>query len=195
MAHDFDDPFARFTALYARASAGAPFDPSAMSLGTCGADGQPSVRIVLLHGFDARGFCFFTNYESRKGADIEANPLAALTFHWPWLREQVRIEGALAKIAPEESDAYFATRERGRQIGAWASAQSRPVASREALMEQVAEVDARFAGREVPRPPHWGGYRLTPQTIEFWIDGAHRLHDRFVYRREGGAWTVTRLSP
>jgi len=148
-----------------------------------------------LKGIDERDFSFFTNYESRKGADIAANPLAALTFHWPWLREQVRIEGALTKLAPEESDAYFATRERGRQVGAWASAQSRPVASREALMEHVAEVDARFAGREVPRPPHWGGYRLHPQTVEFWIDGAHRLHDRFVYRREGEAWTVTRLSP
>jgi pyridoxamine 5'-phosphate oxidase len=195
MAHDFDDPIARFTALFARASAGAPFDPTAMSLGTCGADGQPSVRVVLLHGFDARGFCFFTNYESRKGRDIAANPRAALTFHWPWLREQVRIEGTLAKLAPEDSDAYFATRERGRQIGAWASAQSRPIPSREALLEQVAEVDARFAGRDVPRPPHWGGYRLEPRSIEFWIDGAHRLHDRFLYVRDGEAWTVTRLSP
>jgi len=195
MAHDFDDPITRFGALFARASAGAPFDPTAMSLGTCGADGQPSVRVVLLHGFDARGFCFFTNYESRKGSEIAANPRAALTFHWPWLKEQVRIEGTLARLTPEESDAYFATRERGRQVGAWASAQSRPVASREALLEQVAEVEARFAGREVPRPPHWGGYRLDPRTIEFWIDGAHRLHDRFLYVRDGDAWSVTRLSP
>ena len=191
------DPFARFDALLARAAEGAPFDHTAMSLGTCDAAGQPSVRIVLLHGFDARGFTFFTNYESRKGRDIAANPRAALTFYWPWLNEQVRAEGVLAKIAPEESDAYFASRDRARQLGAWASAQSRPIASREVLMDQVADVTARFAGRDVPRPPHWGGYRLTPMRIEFWKDGAHRLHDRFVYAREadGAAWTVTRLSP
>ena len=166
-----------------------------MSLGTCGADGQPAVRIVLLHGFDARGFTFYTNYDSRKGQDIAANPRAALTFYWPWLNEQVRAEGTLARIAPEESDAYFATRERGRQLGAWASAQSRPIASREALLDGVAEVEARFAGRDVPRPPHWGGFRLTPSRIEFWKDGAFRLHDRFLYVRERDAWTVTRLSP
>ena len=134
-----DDPIARFAALFERAGQDAPFDHTAMSLGTCGADGQPAVRIVLLHGFDERGFTFYTNYESRKGRDIAANPRAALTFYWPWLDEQVRAEGTLARIAAEESDAYFATRERGRQLGAWASAQSRPVASREALMEQVAE--------------------------------------------------------
>jgi pyridoxamine 5'-phosphate oxidase len=195
MANDPDDPIARFAALFARAGTDAPFDHTAMTLGTCGADGQPSVRIVLLHGFDARGFCFFTNYESRKGLDIAGNPRAALTFYWPWLNEQVRAEGTLAKLTAGESDAYFATRERGRQIGAWASAQSRPVASREALMAQVSEVDARFAGRDVSRPPFWGGYRLMPARIEFWKDGAHRLHDRFVYVREGESWAVTRLSP
>ena len=190
-----DDPIARFAALFARAGQDAPFDHTAMSLGTCGADGQPAVRIVLLHGFDERGFTFYTNYESRKGRDIAANPRAALTFYWPWLDEQVRAEGTLGRIAPEESDAYFATRERGRQLGAWASAQSRPVDSREALMAQVAEVDARFAGRDVPRPPHWGGYRLTPAQIEFWRNGAFRLHDRCVYERSGDGWTVRRLSP
>src|SRR4051812_21526865 len=190
-----DDPIARFADLFERAARNAPFDHTAMSLGTCGADGQPAVRIVLLHGFDARGFTFYTNYESRKGRDIAANPRAALTFHWPWLREQVRAEGRLARLTAEESDAYFATRERGRQIGAWASAQSQPVASREALMEQVADVAARFAGREVPRPPHWGGYRLAAERIEFWIDGEHRLHDRFVYEQSADGWTVTRLSP
>jgi pyridoxamine 5'-phosphate oxidase len=195
MTPDLDDPIARFTALFARAAADAPFDHTAMMLGTCGADGQPSVRVVLLHGLDARGFCFFTNYESRKGDEIAVNPRGALTFYWPWLKEQVRVEGPLTKLKPEESDAYFASRERGRQVGAWASAQSRPVASREALMAQVAEVDARFAGKAVPRPPHWGGYRLAPRTIEFWIDGAFRLHDRFSYVREGDTWTMTRLSP
>jgi pyridoxamine 5'-phosphate oxidase len=195
MPNDLDDPIARFAALFARAAANAPFDHTAMMLGTCDDEGQPSVRVVLLHGLDGGGFCFFTNYESRKGQDIAANPRAALTFYWPWLNEQVRAEGTLAKLTAAESDAYFATRARGRQVGAWASAQSRPVASREALMAQVAEVDARFAGRDVPRPPHWGGYRLTPKTIEFWTDGAHRLHDRFVYERAGDAWTVTRLSP
>jgi pyridoxamine 5'-phosphate oxidase len=190
-----DDPIARFAAAFARAADGAPFDHTAMALGTCGADGQPAVRIVLLHGFDERGFTFYTNYESRKGRDVAANARAALTFYWPWLNEQVRAEGTLARIAPEESDAYFATRERGRQIGAWASAQSQPIPSREALLDAVAEVDARFAGREVPRPPHWGGFRLTPSRIEFWKDGAFRLHDRFVYVRERDAWTMTRLSP
>ena len=194
MTHD-DDPLSRFAALLDRAGAGAPFDHTAMALATCGADGQPSVRIVLLHGFDARGFTFYTNYESRKGRDIAANPRAALTFYWPWLGEQVRIEGTLETITAAESDAYFATRERGRQVGAWASSQSQPVASREALMEQVSEVAARFAGRDVPRPPFWGGYRLVPATIEFWIDGEHRLHDRFLYERSGEAWTVARLSP
>jgi pyridoxamine 5'-phosphate oxidase len=190
-----DDPIARFAALFQRAGLDAPFDHTAMSLGTCGADGQPSVRVVLLHGFDERGFTFYTNYESRKGCDIAANPRAALTLYWPWLDEQVRAEGTLARIAPEESDAYFATRERGRQLGAWASAQSRPVASREELMEQVAGVEARFAGQDVPRPPHWGGYRLTPARIEFWKNGAFRLHDRFMYERSADGWTVTRLSP
>ena len=190
-----DDPFTRFATLFARAGADAPFDHTAMSLGTCGADGQPAVRIVLLHGVDERGFTFYTNYESRKGRDIAANARAALTFYWPWLNEQVRVEGTLARLTPEESDAYFATRERGRQVGAWASAQSQPIGSREALMDRVAEVEARFAGVDVPRPPHWGGYRLTPSRIEFWKDGAFRLHDRFLYTREGDAWTVTRLSP
>jgi pyridoxamine 5'-phosphate oxidase len=190
-----DDPFVRFERLLARAGDGAPFDHTAMALGTCDATGQPSVRIVLLHGFDARGFTFYTNYESRKGQQIATNPRAALTFYWPWLDQQVRAEGTLAAIGGEESDAYFATRERGRQIGAWASAQSRPVASREALMEQVAEVEARFAGREVPRPPFWGGYRLSPERIEFWINGEHRLHDRFLYVRERDGWRVSRLSP
>jgi pyridoxamine 5'-phosphate oxidase len=190
------DPITRFSELFARAGTDAPFDHTAMSLGTCDAGGRPSVRIVLLHGFDARGFVFFTNYESRKGADIAANPRGALTFYWPWLGEQVRAEGTLAAIAPEESDAYFASRVRGRQVGAWASPQSRPIASRAALEDRVAEVAARFAGRDVPRPPFWGGYRLTPATIEFWKDGKDRLHDRFLYTRQGdGAWAVERLSP
>ncbi len=193
MSHD--DPIARFTDLFERAGQDAPFDHTAMSLGTCGADGQPAVRIVLLHGLDERGFTFFTNYESRKGRDIDANPKAAVTFYWPWMNEQVRVEGMLARLTPEESDAYFATRERGRQVGAWASAQSQPIASREALMDRVADVDARFAGRDVPRPPHWGGFRLTPSRIEFWKDGAFRLHDRFLYVRERDGWRVTRLSP
>ena len=191
-----DDPIARFAALFERAGTGrarsitppcrsAPAAPTASrrcASSCCTASTRAASRSTR-------------TTRAARASDIAANPRAALTFYWPWLNEQVRAEGTLARIAPEESDAYFATRERGRQLGAWASAQSRPIASREALMAQVAEVEARFAGRDVPRPPHWGGYRLTPARIEFWKDGAFRLHDRFVYERSGDGWTVTRLSP
>jgi pyridoxamine 5'-phosphate oxidase len=189
------DPFPRFQALFARAGTDAPFDHTAMTLATSDAAGQPSARIVLLHGLDARGFVFYTNYQSRKGRAIVENPQAALCFYWPWLDEQVRVEGVLAAIDPAESDAYFASRPRGKQLGAWASRQSEPLASREALVVRVAELEAQYAGRDVPRPPHWGGYRLTPERIEFWKNGEDRLHDRFLYTREQDGWTLQRLYP
>ncbi len=192
---DVSDPIRRFQDAFARAGRNAPADHTAMALATADASAHPSVRIVLLHGFDARGFVFYTNYEGRKAADLEANPHAALCFYWPWLDEQVRAEGTISRIAPEESDAYFGSRERGKQIGAWASAQSRPLGSRDELLARVAEVESRYAGTQVPRPPFWGGYRLSPARMEFWRAGESRLHDRFVYTRDGDGWRMTRLYP
>jgi pyridoxamine 5'-phosphate oxidase len=189
------DPLEAFERLFARAAAGAPFDHTAMALATADPSGRVSVRIVLLHGLDARGLVFFTNYDSRKGRDIEANAQAALCFYWPWLDEQVRFEGRLGRLERDESDAYFATRPRGKQVGAWASAQSQPLASREELEARCAEIDRRYHGQPVPRPPFWGGYRLTPDRIEFWKAGDSRLHDRFLYTREEGGWRVERLNP
>ena len=189
------DPIARFEEVFARASVSPPMDHTAMSLATSTPAGKPSVRIVLLHGLDARGFVFYTNYEGRKGTELEANPSAALCFYWPWLDEQVRVEGRVTRLSDAESDAYFASRPRGKQIGAWASMQSRPLASREALVDRVTEVETRYAGRDVPRPPFWGGYRIAPERIEFWRAGEYRLHDREVYTREGEGWKVERLYP
>jgi pyridoxamine 5'-phosphate oxidase len=195
MADQQADPMTRFEALFARAGQQAPFDHTVMTLATVDGAGRPSARMVLLHGLDARGFVFFTNYESRKGRDIDANPNAALCFYWPWLDEQVRVEGRLTKIDTAESDAYFSTRPRGKQVGAWASEQSRPLDSRETLERRCQEVDAAYAGQDVSRPPFWGGYRLVPDCIEFWKAGDHRLHDRFRYTRAGDAWSVQRLYP
>jgi pyridoxamine 5'-phosphate oxidase len=189
------DPIARFEETFARASVSPPMDHTAMSLATATSSARPSVRIVLLHGFDARGFVFYTNYDGRKGGELDENPHAALCFYWPWLDEQVRAEGRVTRLSAEESDAYFATRPRGKQVGAWASMQSRPLASRAELVDRVAEVEARFAGRDVPRPPFWGGFRLAPERIEFWRAGEFRLHDREVYTREGEGWKVERLYP
>ena len=189
------DPIARFEEVFARASVSPPMDHTAMSLATSTAAGKPSVRIVLLHGLDARGFVFYTNYEGRKGGELEANPHAALCFYWPWLDEQVRVEGRVTRLSDEESDAYFASRPRGKQVGAWASKQSRPLASREVLVDRVADAEARFAGKDVPRPPYWGGYRIAPERIEFWRAGEFRLHDREVYLREGDGWKIERLYP
>jgi len=189
------DPIGRFDALFRRAGDRAPFDHTAMALATSDETGRVAVRIVLLHGLDARGFVFFTNYESRKSQDIDANAQAALCFYWPWLDEQVRVEGRLAKIDAAESDAYFATRPRGKQVGAWASEQSRPLASRAELEQRCGAIDRRYAGQPVPRPPHWGGYRLVPDRLEFWKAGDDRLHDRFLYSRDGEGWRVERLYP
>jgi pyridoxamine 5'-phosphate oxidase len=189
------DPLLAFEGLFARAGTNAPFDHTVMALATADASGRLAVRMVLLHGLDTRGLVFFTNYDSRKGRDIAANPHAALCFYWPWIDEQVRIEGQLTKIDPAESDAYFATRPRGKQIGAWASAQSEPLASRQDLEARFAAIDERYEGQVVPRPPFWGGFRLVPERIEFWKAGADRLHDRFLYTRAGDRWTMQRLNP
>ena len=189
------DPIVRFQEVMARATAGAPFDPIALSLATSTPDGRPSCRIVLLHEVDARGFVFHTNYGGRKARDLEANPHAAICAYWPWIDEQVRIEGIVARVSASESDRYFAVRPRGSQIGAWASLQSQPLESRDALVGRVKEFEAKFDGTDVPRPDEWGGYRLTPLRIEFWKAGEFRLHDRELYERTGDAWSVQRLYP
>jgi pyridoxamine 5'-phosphate oxidase len=166
-----------------------------MSLATVGADGAPSVRIVLLKGVDERGFVFYTNLRSRKGRELVAVPKAALCFYWAPLDVQIRIEGSVEAVSDEEADAYFASRARESQIGAWASAQSESLASMDELRERVAEVERRFAGQPVPRPPHWSGRRVRPQRIEFWHAGAFRLHERRVFEREGDGWTMRLLFP
>jgi pyridoxamine 5'-phosphate oxidase len=189
------DPFDLFDRWYREAREAGIYLPEAMTLATATPDGRPSSRLVLLKRHDARGFVFYTNYESRKAEELERNPQAALTFHWPVLQRQVRIEGTAAKVAPEESDGYFRTRPRGSRIGAWASPQSSPIDGRTALMEQVAEIERRFEGEDVPRPAFWGGYRVAPETIEFWQGRANRLHDRFLFTQGDGGWSVTRLAP
>jgi pyridoxamine 5'-phosphate oxidase len=191
------DPLALFAEWYAEAEKGEPNDPSAMTVATVGADGMPSARMVLLKGYDASGFVFYTNHESRKGQQLIAHPKAALLFHWKSLRRQVRLEGPVSQTTPEESDAYFATRARGSQIGAWASEQSRPLESRFALEKRVAEFTAKHLIGTVSRPPHWSGFRLQPTLIEFWQDGAFRLHDRLEYRRPsaGAPWSTRTLYP
>jgi pyridoxamine 5'-phosphate oxidase len=171
-------------------------NPNAMTLATTDTDGSPSARIVLLKGLDERGAVFFTNYQSRKGEALAAEARAALLFHWDVINRQLRIEGRASKVSAEESDAYFAGRPRGSQIGAWASAQSQPIASRAALEAAVREVEARFTGRDVPRPPHWGGYRVSLDRIEFWQGDPLRVHDRVLYTsRPGTSWQVQRLAP
>jgi pyridoxamine 5'-phosphate oxidase len=169
-------------------------EPNAMTLCTASADGMPDGRIVLLRSFDERGFVFFTNYESRKGNHLLANPQAALVFLWHPLERQVRIQGAVARVSAAESDAYFRTRPRGHQLAAWTSSQSQPLAARAELDARLADLDTRFPA-EVPLPDFWGGYRLVPQRIEFWQGRRNRLHDRFAYTTVEGAWTVTRLAP
>jgi len=170
--------------------------PDAMCLSTVGADGSPRGRIVLLKGVDSTGLVFFTNHESGKGRELEREPRAALTFYWDDLGRQVRVRGVVHHVSPEESDAYFRTRPRGSQLGAWASPQSRPIEGRESLDARAREVENRYLDREVPRPPHWGGYRLEPQEVEFWQARENRLHDRIRFSMlSGGGWKVERLAP
>jgi len=195
MIRETTDPLELFAAWYGEAATSEPNDPSAMALATVGPDGTPAVRMVLLKDYDADGFVFYTNYESRKGSHLLAHPKAALLFHWKSLRRQVRVEGRVSPVSPAEADAYFHSRARASQIGAWASIQSEELASREVFEQRCAEFDDRFAGGPVPRPPHWSGYRLRAERVEFWYGMPFRLHDRHLWQLRDGRWSECLLYP
>jgi len=189
------DPIIQFHAWFDNVIDADLHEPNAMILATATTDGRPSARTVLLKGFDERGFVFYTNYEGRKANDLETNPMCALLFYWGELERQVRIEGRASRLPGEESDAYFASRPRGSRLGAWASQQSQPIEDRSVLEERILALQKDYEGREIPRPPFWGGYRVEPDTIEFWQGREDRLHDRLLYRHEDGGWRIERLQP
>jgi pyridoxamine 5'-phosphate oxidase len=189
------DPFALFDQWFAEARASEPNDPEAMALATADAASSPSVRMVLLKGHGPDGFVFYTNQRSRKGEELAANPRAALLFHWKSLRRQVRVEGDVTRVSDEESDAYFASRSRDSQLGAWASDQSSPLPSRAEFERRFEQTRARFEAHDVARPPHWGGFRVKPEKIEFWTDRPHRLHERRLFSRGADGWTESLLYP
>ncbi|EIZ86079.1 pyridoxamine 5'-phosphate oxidase [Methylobacterium sp. GXF4] len=190
-----EDPFALFAAWMREAEAAEPEDPNAMALATAGSDGLPDVRMVLLKGFDERGFVFYTNVQSAKGEELAQNPQAALVLHWKSLRRQVRARGPVSPVTAEEADAYFESRRRESRLGAIASQQSRPLADRAALMAEVTELAARYENGPIPRPEHWTGFRIAPVSLEFWQNGDYRLHDRVRFTRTGDGWSRARLYP
>jgi len=189
------DPFAQFRAWFEAAATARVPEPNAMTLATATLDGRPSARIVLLKGYDDRGFSFFTNLDSRKGHELTANPFASLVFFWPTLERQVRVEGRVVTVAQAEADAYFAIRPPGARLGAWASRQSEVIPGRETLETALADLQRTHPDGIIPRPPHWGGFRVVPDAIEFWQGRANRLHDRLRYRRTADGWLIARLSP
>jgi pyridoxamine 5'-phosphate oxidase len=189
------DPIEQFRRWFEEALEANLHEPNATTLATATSDGRPSARVVLLKGFDERGFVFYTNYEGRKGRELEENPCAALVFYWGELERQVRIEGRVSRVSEEESDAYYRSRPLGSRLGAWVSEQSRPVGDRATLEQRLRELEAEYREREVPRPPFWGGYRVEPEAVEFWQGRENRLHDRLLYRRSDEGWSMVRLQP